>query len=211
MIETAAKFFTQGGGFMWLILGILAAALAVVIERAIFYLVICKTNSRQLVASAAKALNEDRADDAYAVVTEKKAPLNNILATAIDRYRQQFNYEDIRQSVDEVAIKEIPKLGRRLNYLALFANIATLAGLLGTIFGLQKSFSSLGLAEAAKKATMLASGISQAMNTTAFGLLVAIPCMIAFSVLSNKKAALTEDVDEAAVKMLNYMENKLKS
>jgi biopolymer transport protein ExbB len=210
MIESLARFFSQGGIFMWLILVILAAAMAVIIERVIFYFFICRNNSAEMVAGVARALNQDKSDEALSLVSRKKAPLNVILATAITRFKDNFSYTDIKQGVDEVAIKEIPKFPKRLNYLAMFANIATLAGLLGTIFGLQQSFSSLGLAEAAKKATMLASGISQAMNTTAFGLMVAIPCMIAFSVLSNKQAHLTEDLDEAVVKILNYMENKLK-
>ena len=210
MVETVARFFSQGGAFMWLILIILAAAVAVIIERVIFYFVICKNDSGEIVAGAARALNQDKPDEAISVVSVKRAPLNVILTTAIQRFKDKFAYNDIKQGVDEVAIKEIPKFSKRLNYLAMFANIATLSGLLGTIFGLQKSFSSLGLAEAAKRADIMASGISQAMNTTAFGLMVAIPCMIAFSVLSNKQAKLTEDADEAAVKILNYMENKLK-
>lgn len=211
MVESLARFFSQGGMFMWLILVILAAALAVVIERVIFYYIICKNDTADMVANVARALNQDKPDEALSLVTRKKTPLNVILAAALTCFKDNFSYTDIKQGVEEVAIKEIPKFSQRLNYLAMFANIATLAGLLGTIFGLQQSFSSLGLAEAAKKATMLASGISQAMNTTAFGLMVAIPCMIAFSVLSNKQARLTEDADEAAVKILNYMEKNLKN
>ena len=99
-------------------------------------------------------------------------------------------------------------MSQRLNYLSLFANIATLLGLLGTIAGLQVSFSSLVAVEAAKKATMLAQGISQAMNTTAFGLIVAVPCMILYTILFNKQQALTKDLDEAVVRLLNYMKKK---
>jgi biopolymer transport protein ExbB/TolQ len=97
---------------------------------------------------------------------------------------------------------------QRLNYLSLFANVATLLGLLGTIGGLQVSFSSLAAAEAAKKATMLAAGISQAMNTTAFGLIVAVPCMIMYTALSNKRDRLLKDLDEAVVRLTNYLKRR---
>jgi len=110
-----------------------------------------------------------------------------------------------------VAIQEVPRFARRINYLAMFANIATLTGLLGTIFGLQRSFSSLAVAEASEKAAMLASGISQAMNTTAFGLMVAIPCLIAYAKLSNLQASRTEELDACSVRLLNFVESKLEA
>lgn len=207
MLQPIALFFTTGGIFMWLILAILAGAVAVIAERTIYYTLRCR-NAPHMVTRIAEALNEDRTTDALTIVRENSAPVNIILEVALERYNQKFNYDDIQKGVEETAIKEVPKISSRLNYLALFANISTLAGLLGTIFGLQQSFSSLGLAAAAQKATMLASGISQAMNTTAFGLIVAIPCMIAYSVLTNKKASLLEDLDEAVVKTMNYLERK---
>ena len=207
MLQPIALFFTTGGIFMWLILAILAGAVAVIAERTIYYTLRCR-NAPHMVTRIAEALNEDRTTDALTIVRENSAPVNIILEVALERYNQKFNYDDIQKGVEETAIKEVPKISSRLNYLALFANISTLAGLLGTIFGLQQSFSSLGLAAADQKATMLASGISQAMNTTAFGLIVAIPCMIAYSVLTNKKASLLEDLDEAVVKTMNYLERK---
>jgi biopolymer transport protein ExbB/TolQ len=114
----------------------------------------------------------------------------------------------VQEGVEEAAIRELPKLSERLNYLALFANIATLLGLLGTIAGLQVSFSSLASVEAAKKATMLAKGISQAMNTTAFGLIVAVPCMIFYTMLNNKQQRLTKELDETVVKTVNLIKKK---
>ena len=210
MFEAIAQFFSQGGAFMWLILAILAFALAVIIERLIFYLVICRHNSAEMVAGVARSLNADDADGALSLVSREKAPLNVILKTAVDRFQEGLSYKVIRQGVEETAIREIPKLSKRINYLAMCANIATLTGLLGTIFGLQQSFSSMGAAEAAQKAAMLAAGISQAMNTTAFGLMVAIPCMIAFSVLSNMQAKLVEEVDASSIKILNYLESRLR-
>ena len=118
-------------------------------------------------------------------------------------------FKAIRQGAEESALSEVPRLSKRLNYLALFANIATLTGLLGTIFGLQQSFSALGATEAAMKAAMLAAGISQAMNTTAFGLMVAIPCMVAYAMLSNMQSRLAEEVDASSIRVLNYLEMRI--
>ncbi|MBF0431175.1 MAG: MotA/TolQ/ExbB proton channel family protein [Fibrobacteria bacterium] len=209
MIETAAKFFNEGGTFMWIILGVGAFALAVIVERLFFYFLACRGDSRGLVARIARAIENDKPEEAEKLVAKKKSPVHKLLAVAVQRYKRGMPYEDIQQGVEETAIKELPRFSSRLSSLGMFANIATLTGLLGTIFGLQVSFSSLQLAEGAEKASALATGIAQAMNTTAMGLLVAIPCMIAFTQLSNKQTSLTEDVDEATVKVLNFLQKKM--
>lgn len=211
MFTSVASFFTAGGAFMWFILIVLACALAVIIERIIFFRVTCRHDSESLVAAIARAVNAEESDQALAVVADGKSPLHAILTTALERFRAGLSFDLIRQGVEETAIREVPRLSKRLNYLAMFANIATLTGLLGTIFGLQESFSSLAATEAAKKAAMLAAGISQAMNTTAFGLIVAIPCMVAFSVLSNMQVRLAADLDASSVKVMNYLQTHRQS
>ena len=132
-----------------------------------------------------------------------------MLAEAVRRHKVGEPLEEIQEGIEEIAIREVPRFGERLNYLVLFANIATLTGLLGTITGLQKAFGSLGAVEASKKAAMLASGISELMVCTAFGLMVAIPCMAAYTFLSNKQSALTKDLDESIVRFMNYLKKKL--
>jgi biopolymer transport protein ExbB/TolQ len=131
------------------------------------------------------------------------------MRTALERFEAGMGIEDIQEGVDEAAIDELPKMSKRLNYLALFANVATLLGLLGTISGLQVSFDSLAKVEAAKKSLMLSKGISQAMNTTAFGLIVAVPCMVLYTMLSNQRDRLVKELDEAVVRMMNYLKKKL--
>lgn len=208
MLDLVATKFNEGGPFMWVILIVLAAACAIILERIIFYFIICRINGIKLVANVAQALNNNKVEDAKKMVYRKKNPLSVLFQTAVERYSAGMNIDDIQEGVDETAIKEIPKMSQRLNYLSLFANIATLLGLLGTIAGLQVSFSSLAAVEAAQKATMLAKGISQAMNTTAFGLIVAVPCMVLYTILSNKQKSLTKELDEAVVRLLNYMKKK---
>lgn len=211
MFTGLASFFTAGGIFMWFILLVLAAALAVIIERIIFFRHTCRHDAGNLVAEIARAVNAGDPDRALARLAGGTSPLQAILATALERFRAGLTFDLIRQGMEETAIREVPRLSKRLNYLAMFANIATLTGLLGTIFGLQESFSSLAATEAAQKAAMLAGGISQAMNTTAFGLLVAIPCMIAYSVLSNMQARIAADLDASSVKIMNFLQTKRQS
>ncbi len=204
MIAAVATQFNSGGPFMWVILGVLGVAVAVMLERYLYY-VYCGSKSRGVALDLAKAIREDRIHDAQRLVARRKNPLYRLLHAALERYVQGREIQEVRESVEETAIRETPKLSQRLNYLSLFANIATLLGLLGTIAGLQVSFSSLASVDAAQKATLLASGIAQAMNTTAFGLIVAVPCMIAYTILNNKQQALLRDMDEAVVKILNTM------
>jgi len=111
----------------------------------------------------------------------------------------------IQNAIDAASLEVIPKLERRLNYLALIANIATLLGLLGTVVGLIHSFAALEAADAAQRQAILAKGISEAMNCTAFGLLVAITTMVMHSILAAKATSLLEEIDEFGVKLLDLL------
>jgi len=208
MIETLARWYTDGGPFMGVILGVMALAVAVSVERLIFYYFICKKKGTSLVSELARSLNENKIEQARKILSRGSDPKTMLLKTALERFDAGMGIEEIQEGVEEEAIKQGPRFSPRLNYLTLFANIATLLGLLGTITGLQLSFSSLANVEAAKKAAMLASGISQAMLTTAFGLIVAIPCMVIYTFLYNKQSQLVKDLDEATVKFLNYLKKK---
>ena len=208
MLAAFSRFFAGGGLFMWLILGVLATALAVIVERFHFYYRVCRDDGDDLVAEAARALNKGDTAAARRAIGDRRPPLNALLGVALDRHLEGFSIVEVRQAVEERAIREVPRLSRRIGYLAMFANVATLAGLLGTIYGLQQSFSSLAVADAAEKAALLAAGISQAMNTTAFGLMVAIPCMIAHAKLTSRQSDLLESLDAGTVRLLNFLANR---
>lgn len=208
MVESIAQQFNAGGPFMWVILIVLAVACAVVLERAAFYFVICRGSTSRLASRLASALGNGNHQEAARLVADRRTPLHVLLRTAVERDAAGMSAAQIQEGVEEAAIRELPRYGERLNYLALFANVATLLGLLGTIAGLQVSFSSLASVEAAQKATMLAKGISQAMNTTAFGLIVAVPCMVFYTILNNKQQRLTKELDEAVVKTVNLIKNR---
>jgi biopolymer transport protein ExbB len=208
MLESVADYFRSGGAMMWVILALGGTAAALVAERLHFYLGVCRDDADTLVTGAVRKLNTGDVAGAAKVVNTKPSPAAAILVRAIGSFGDGKGVEAIRRDAEEVAIREVPRYGRRLGYLATIASISTLLGLLGTIFGLQQSFSSLAVTDAAQKASVLAAGIAQAMNTTSFGLIVAIPCLLAHSRLVSLQARRTEECDAAAVKLLNYFETR---
>jgi biopolymer transport protein ExbB/TolQ len=107
--------------------------------------------------------------------------------------------------MDEAALRELPRISKRTPYLAMLANLATLLGLLGTITGMIKSFGAAAGADASRKASLLAEGISEAMNSTAFGIATAIVGLIGFAVLQGKTQALTDDINEVTVQVVNLV------
>jgi len=109
--------------------------------------------------------------------------------------------------MDEAALRELPKIEARTPYLALLANLAMLSGLLGTVVGLIIAFGAVANADASSKATMLAKGISEAMNCTAFGLIAALVALIGFAVLNGKTQALIDDINGATVQVMNLVVN----
>lgn len=102
----------------------------------------------------------------------------------------------------------IPQLEKRISYIALYANLSTLLGLLGTIIGLIAAFNAVANANPAEKADLLSASISVAMNTTAFGLIAAIPLLIIHSFLTSKAGAIVDSLEMASVKTLNVITGK---
>lgn len=204
-INDFAVFFREGGEFMWIISAVFAFAAAIVIERLIFMYLICKNTSAKFALSAAKAL-ESGDENALNKLSKNNDPLSILLNNAINKYKTGASIDEIRSCVEEDAVLQIPRVYSRLNYLAFVANAVTLLGLLGTIQGLQMSFASLASLEAAEKAAALSRGISVAMNTTALGLVAAVPCMFAYTFLSNKKQKLINRIDDATARFLNFLE-----
>jgi biopolymer transport protein ExbB len=132
-----------------------------------------------------------------------QAALPKVIKAGLQRASR--DQEQIQNAIDATSLEVIPKLERRLPYLALIANISTLFGLLGTITGLIKSFGAIAMADPAQRQAILGKGISEAMNATAFGLVVAIFTMIAHSILANKASHILADIDEFGVKLLDLL------
>ena len=116
----------------------------------------------------------------------------------------------LQNSFDEAGLQAIPKVEAGLFWFDIIAQVATLLGLLGTIFGLVAAFDALATAPEADKSRLLTLGISQAMGTTAFGLMVAIPTMIIKGALQSRASNIVNDIDEFSVKTINQLNYSMK-
>ncbi len=204
-METVARFFQDGGVWMYILAGVSACAIAVSLERLIYYYLHCRVNAKAFLTQITRLIRNGEIEKSRKICASMKSPLAIILESALWHFIQNESDQEIQNAVDEVGLRELPKIQRRTHYLSLFANISTLMGLLGTIFGLQAAFSALATADPSQKAAVLAKGISMAMNTTAMGLIVAIPCMVMFSILGAKANTLIEEIDESSVRVLNFL------
>ncbi len=203
-----AKYVDEGGWVNYVILAVLAMSISVMIERIWYLYFRCRLNSKGLLDQVMALLRKQSFTQARKLCTNTKTPLGAILESGLLKLEQAGTQSDVKDSMDEASLREIPKLQKRTHYLSLFANISTLFGLLGTIFGLQEAFMALDAADPSQKSKLLAKGIAMAMNTTALGLMGAIPAMIAFSYLGAKANALLEQIDEAMARLLNFVSNQ---
>lgn len=198
------KLFQAGGTFMYPILGIFAIGLAIALER-FFYLSKTSRLTNKFwteLSPMLKALDFQRA---IKLTESAKTPIANVLNYGFSRHSENKKREVIESAMEEGMMDEMPQLVQRTHYLATFANIATLLGLLGTIVGLIQAFTAVAAADPAEKADLLSASISVAMNTTAFGLMAAIPLLLAHSFLVTKTAHLVDSLEKAAIKSLNLM------
>jgi biopolymer transport protein ExbB len=204
---TIVKFFQEGGFFMYPIALVMAIGLAVAIERYI-YLSRATSTNRKMWDQLMPALQSGKYPQAMSVTAKSDVAICKILNYGLMRVKSARRREDIEMAMEEGLMEVVPRLERRTHYLSSFANVATLLGLLGTIIGLIQAFTAVAHAGAAEKAEILASSISVAMNTTAFGLIVAIPLLLVYSVLQSKTTQIVDSLEMAAVKFLNMVTEK---
>lgn len=198
-----AKFFRQGGPAMPFILFFFAVGLVIFIERVIFLFGIASAKPEALMARIASLIRKGSIEGAIAATSEERSPLARIIEAALRNYKG--TERDIQNAVDEMALAELPRINARIGYLGMLANVSTMVGLLGTIFGLIAAFAAVAAADPEQKGVLLANGISMAMNTTAFGLIAAIPMLIAHSVLTAKADGLVDDIDRYSVMVMNML------
>ncbi|MBI5136389.1 MAG: MotA/TolQ/ExbB proton channel family protein [Nitrospirae bacterium] len=198
------SFFQSGGVFMYFILFVLALGAAIIIER---WLVIAgsRVNGPALWDEVGDHLRQGRVTEAAAACERGCTPLHQVLHAGVDALASAKDREDIENAVEEKMMAIMPRLESRLHYLPTLANVATLLGLLGTIMGLIEAFTSVAVADPSQKAALLSKGISLAMNTTAFGLIVAIPLMLLYSALHARTNSLIDTLDQFAFKLINLI------
>lgn len=204
MYTSIVSFFQDGGTFMYPILLVLAIGLAIAIERYI-YLSAAKTSNRQLLAKAMPLLKQGDYAQLQQLTSRKKNAISQMLNQGLSRVKTAKRRDDIESAIEESMMEVIPRLEKRTHYLAMFANIATLLGLLGTIIGLIKAFTAVAQVDPSMKAEILSSSISVAMNTTAFGLIVAIPLIFIYTVLQTKTTEIVDSLEMATVKFVNLI------
>lgn len=205
VFSTIVRFFQEGGIFMYFILLLFAVGIAIVIER-FLYLSAAKNESRKMWDNVMPLIQAGNYDQATELVSKSKATIAHILAYGLARIKERARHRDeIETAMEEGLMEVMPRLEKRTHYLATLANIATLLGLLGTIIGLIQAFTAVANADPSQKADLLSSSISVAMNTTAFGLMAAIPLLLMHAFLSTKTTELVDSFEMAAVKFLNLI------
>ncbi len=202
--ELMVRFFQNGGPFMYPIATVLAVGLAIAIERWLVLTSARFTNRRAFNSAMALLKKKDFAA-VIAAGGKSSVPMSRIVAAGLARFAGNSRRDDIECAMEEGVMEALPGLEKRTPYLATLANVATLLGLLGTIIGLIAAFTATAEAAPAEKASMLSSSISVAMNTTAFGLIAAIPLLLLHAVLQTKTAEIVDSFEMASVKVLNTL------
>ncbi|HRO66635.1 MAG TPA: MotA/TolQ/ExbB proton channel family protein [Pseudobdellovibrionaceae bacterium] len=196
-------FVSADAIWMWAILAAQIVSVAIIIERAYALFMNRKPNQKAL----SKLLSDDIQNGNLEKALKRAQqmginnPLGTVASAGIQAAMDLGGKEEIQMKMDEVLLEESSRVEKRIAFLAMFANVATLIGLLGTITGLIHSFAGIAEADAAQKAVILSQGISLAMNTTAYGLLVAVPALVMYAVLQNRATKLVEDLNKAALNL----------
>jgi biopolymer transport protein ExbB/TolQ len=189
---------------MWLILLCLFIGLALAAERAYYLYFKCDMGNKSLMSVISKYMKTGEYDKAVKHAGVVNTPLaKGIVAILQNRSK---GAKAIKKAVDEVFLTEGPKVKRNVHLLNMLANLGTLVGLSGTIYGTMECFDAIANAPAAQRAQQLASGISVTMSATLFGLCVAIPCILIHGILSGKADSIVEDMDEKTTKLINAVE-----
>lgn len=198
------KFYKDGGHFMHPILAVLVIGLVIAIERYI-YLVRVNRSTNRMWSQLVPMLKANDLQRAVKLVENASAPLALVLSYGFAKHAAAKKREVIEAAMEEGMMDAMPDMVKRTHYLSTFANIATLLGLLGTIVGLISAFTAVATAEPSEKARILSTSISVAMNTTAMGLVTAIPLLLIHSYLVTKTSRIVDNLEKAAVKAINLM------
>ena len=203
------EFFVQGGIFMYPILLVFAVGVAIAVERYITLTLLTKRNQGTW-AQVQPLLATREFDKARELTSKDRSTIGQLLSTGLERQGAVRRREDIEIAMEECMLEIMPQLEKRTGYVGLAANVATLLGLLGTIMGLIQAFTAVANADPAEKADLLGAAIAVAMNTTAFGLLVAIPLLVVHHILTTKTAQIVAGLEMASVKTLNAIQSTVR-
>ncbi|HJZ84348.1 MAG TPA: MotA/TolQ/ExbB proton channel family protein [Polyangia bacterium] len=202
VLKLLADAFHDGGWGMWPIFFLSIFAVGVITERVV-YLRRSTIDKDKLLALLKQQIMAGNIQGAIKLCSGNSTPLTRIVQAGLMKTNRPI--EEIEAAMEEASLRELPQIEKRTGYLAMIGNLATLAGLLGTITGLIKSFAGVAGVDPAQKATQLAKGISEAMNCTAFGLGTGITAILFFAVLNGKTQAILDDISEVKAQVVNLL------
>jgi biopolymer transport protein ExbB len=200
--NTIVRFFQGGGEFMYPIAIVLVFGIAIALERWIVLSRVAAKN-RSLWNEIVPLLSQGNFRQVVQVTSKSDSAIGQILNYGLARIQAARRRDDIEKAMEESLMEVVPKLEKRTHYLATFANLATLLGLLGTVIGLINAFAAVATVNPAEKANLLSASISVAMNCTAFGLMTAVPLLFIHAWLQTKTTELVDSLEMASVKFLN--------
>ncbi|MDH4052028.1 MAG: MotA/TolQ/ExbB proton channel family protein [Rubrivivax sp.] len=203
--DVAVKFIQDSGMFIYISLTIMAIGLSIAIER---FIVLSRTRSenRRLWNQLQPLLQGGRFKDVQQIASGSDAAIGKLVHNGLSRMGSARRREDIDAAMEEGMMEIVPRLEKRTHYIATFANVITLVGLLGTIIGLIKGFTAVAAVDPASKAEMLSASISIAMNNTAFALMVAIPFLLMHAFLQARTSEIVDGLEGAKISFLNTVQ-----
>lgn len=212
-LDDVKLFFEQGGHFMYVNVCSLTIALTVVIERTIRLCMSYSINSKRLMEQIAALIAGDQIERAIKITSGGdprkpiQAPLARVVRAGLSKADE--GEMEISKALEEAVMETTPLIQKRVNSLWSISNISVLIGLVGTILGLISAFKSLGAVAADKRSEVLSAGISEAMNNTAFGLGIAVTCIVAHLLLSSKAKAMIDELELTSIRMENMLGKRL--
>jgi biopolymer transport protein ExbB/TolQ len=208
IVQFLVANFESGGIFMWGILAVLVVGTAIVVDRVLALLIRGRLNADAFWGEIDAMIQHGKVVDAQQHAERSPAPLARVLAAGLAAAQRGDTRDGIDRHIEEAVRSTLPQLEKRIHYLYTLSNVATLVGLLGTVVGLITAFTAVSLADPAQKAALLASGISLALNNTAFGLMVAILLMLAYSFMQSRAARLGDEIDEYSLRLANRLSER---
>jgi len=201
-----ANAFHQGGIWMYAILAAQIFSISIIVER-IFALYIVRTGHQKSLAQSFEGdIKKGQIERVIARAQNLNGnPISKVVQAGAQAAIDMGGREEIQAKMDEVLINENSKLEKRTGFLATIGNVGTLLGLLGTVAGMIDSFASVASVNPVEKAAILSKGISMAMHSTAYGLIMAIPALLMYAVLQNRANNLAEDLNQAGLMVFNWL------
>jgi biopolymer transport protein ExbB len=206
--QTVVKFFQDCGLFIYPSLLIMALGLSIAIERFLF-LNRARADNRKTWDRLKPMLEGGKFKEVYSYAAKSDAAISKILVNGLSRLKSARRREDLDAAMEEGMMEIIPRLEKRTHYIATFANVITLVGLLGTIIGLIKAFTAVAQVNPAEKAELLSASISIAMNNTAFALMVAIPFLLVHAFLQARAGEIVDSLEAAKISFLNMAQTHM--